>query len=80
MAAAILLGALVGVLGGVVLSRALRPKRALSPAQQTLLRDAAALLADIRTPTDLDRIDALSDQSKQATDRWLTRYRKESNR
>lgn len=80
MAAAIVLSVLVGVLAGVVLARTARPRQPLPPAQQTLLRDAANLLHALRTPTDLDRVDVLSDQSKKATDRWLTRYNKEFNR
>jgi hypothetical protein len=80
MAAVIVLATLIGVLGGVALTLVARPKRPVSTGQQTLLRDAAVLLRAIRTPTDLDRVDVLSDPSKEAADRWLTRYRKEFNR
>jgi hypothetical protein len=80
MAAAIVLGALVGALGGVILTAALRPKRPLPGRQRALLDDAASLLRSLRHPTYLDRVEVLSDPSQQATDRWLDRYNKEFNR
>jgi hypothetical protein len=80
MGAALLLAALVGVLGGCALMTATRSRRPLQPKQRALLDDAASLIRSIRQPTHLDRIEVLSDHSKKAADRWLDRYNKEFNR
>lgn len=39
-----------------------------------------ALLWRFLHPTDLDRLDTLSDRSREAADRLLTRYNKEINK
>jgi hypothetical protein len=54
-----------------------RPKPTMPHRRQALLDEAMALLFRLLNTTDPDRFDMLSDQSKQAADRLLTRYNKE---
>jgi hypothetical protein len=73
----ILAAFLVGAVISFGLTVALRPARPLSRRNRALLDDAAAFIYAVRNPTDLDRIEVLSDPSKDAADRWLSRYNKE---
>lgn len=57
-----------------------RPKPAMPHRRQALLDEAMALLFRLNNPTDLDRFESLSDRSRQAADRLLSRYNKEINR
>lgn len=57
-----------------------RPKPVMPHRHRVLLGEAMALLWQITHPTDLDRYDSLSDRSKEAADRLLTRYNKEINK
>lgn len=54
-----------------------RPAKPLTRRNRLLLDDAAALLTRLRHPTDLTRVEVLSEPSQKAADRWLTRYNKE---
>jgi hypothetical protein len=54
-----------------------RPKPTMPHRRQALLDEAMALLFRLLNPIDLDRLDTLSDQSRQAADRLLARYIKE---
>lgn len=54
-----------------------RPKPVMPHRRQVLLGEAMALLWQFLHPTDLDRPDYLSDRSKQAAERLLSRYEKE---
>lgn len=57
-----------------------RPRQAMPARKLALFQEAMALIHRLRHPTDLDRYDVLSDQSKEAADRLLTQYQKEINR
>lgn len=75
----------LAIFAGMVLTAALsswatvlvRPPKPLSRRNRRLIEEAAVLLARLRNPTDLTHVDVLSEPSRQATDRWLTRYNKE---
>jgi hypothetical protein len=54
-----------------------RPRLAFPPRQRQLLDESMSLLWRFLHPADLDRFDTLSDQSKEAAERLLTRYQKE---
>lgn len=54
-----------------------RPRPTMPHRRQALLDESMALLFRLLNPTDLDRFDTLSDQSRQAADRLLARYNKE---
>lgn len=77
MALLILAAALVGAVVSFGLTVALRPARPLSRRNRALINDAAAFIGRVRHPTSLDRVEVLSDPSKDAADRWLDRYNKE---
>lgn len=55
-----------------------RPRPAVPMRHWALLQEAMAFIHRLRHPADLDQFDMLSDQSKAAADRLLTRYQKES--
>lgn len=78
MILAILAAAVLSAALSSWLTVALRPARPMPRAARRLLDDAATLLARISNPTDLDRLDVLSDRSQAAVARWLTRYDKEN--
>lgn len=54
-----------------------RPKPVMPHRHRVLLNEAMALLWQFTHPTDLDRPDYLSDRSKEAAERLLTRYNRE---
>lgn len=57
-----------------------RPRPVMPHRQRVLLGESMALLAQLANPTDLDRVDVLSDRSKEAAVRLLAKYQKEINR
>lgn len=55
-----------------------RPRPVMPHRKRVLLNEAMALLWQFTHPTDLDRPDYLSDRSKEAAERLLTKYQKET--
>jgi hypothetical protein len=54
-----------------------RPRPVMPHRHRVMLGEAMALLWQLLHPTDLDRVDMLSDRSKDAAEQLLTRYDKE---
>lgn len=57
-----------------------RPRPLMPHRHRVLLGEAMALLWQFTHPTDLDRLDMLSDRSKAAATELLTRYNKENTK
>ena len=77
MVVAIFAGMLLTSFASIGFTLLIRPAKPMPRKHRALLDDAMGLIARLRNPTDLDRVDLLSDPSQQAADRLLARYNKE---